>query len=799
LNAGFQGTSAIKCDGTLWTWGCNNNGQLGDGTTVNRFSPGNIVNESARWRIVSHGIKTTSAIKTDGTLWSWGYGDFGELGDGTAYTRSSPVQVFGCATNWRSICVGRSSSIAIKTDGTIWTWGQNSKGELGNGTTVSRCSPGTVSGGGNTWCFASSSSWFANSAVKTDGTLWTWGFNGSGSLGDLTAFTSRSSPGTTSGEFSNCNWCQISLGYEHSSSIRTDGTLWTWGCNGTGALGNNSIIGRSSPGTVVEDPVWCQVSGSYVNSSGIKSNGTLWTWGCNNCGLLGNGTTVSRCSPGTVAGGGTTWCQVSETSYFHTAAIKTDGTLWTWGRNDLGRLGDGTTVNRSSPGTIAGGGTNWCQVSSGFDHTAAIKTDGTLWTWGRNYAGVLGDGTTVNRSSPGTTSGGGINWCLVSSGRYMTSAVKTDGTLWTWGFNYAGRLGTGTTINRSSPGTTAGCGNTWCCVYDGYGSVLAIKTDGTLWTWGCNASGRLGDGTTIPRSSPGTVAGGGTTWCQVSSGFDSAIAVKTDGTLWTWGYNDKGHLGDGTTVSRSSPGTIAGGGTTWCKVGSGISHSLAIKTNGSLWSWGYNNRGELGDGTTVSRRSPGTIVSGSGYSWCQVSSGQKHTVAIKCNGTLWTWGCNIRGQLGTGTTVNRSSPGTTSGCGTNWCQVIAGYSFSAAIKTDGTLWTWGANNIGQLGNGTGGLGICRSSPGTVAGGGTTWCQVTGMFPLTSGFDTVAAVKTDGTLWTWGQNSASPEELLSGTQYYGEKNSPTTIIGGGTTWCFVSVGACHIAAIKSKGF
>ena len=202
--------------------------------------------------------------------------------------------------------------------------------------------------------------------------------------------------------------------------------------------------------------------------------------------------------------------------------------LWTWGYNVHGELGDGTTTSRSSPGTTAGGGTNWKQVAGRTYHTAAIKTDGTLWTWGYNGYGVLGDGTLTSRLSPITTAGGGTNWKQVSCGVFHTAAVKTDGTLWTCGYNGYGGLGDGTTTSRRSPGTTAGGGTNWKQVACGFAHTAAIKTDGTLWTWGSNAYGGLG----VPdyRSSPGTTAGGGTNWKQVALGnYHTAAISESEG------------------------------------------------------------------------------------------------------------------------------------------------------------------------------------------------------------------------------------------------------------------------------
>jgi alpha-tubulin suppressor-like RCC1 family protein len=367
---------------------------------------------------------------------------------------------------------------------------------------------------------------------------------------------------------------------------------------------------------------WIGLDGRMLRNDGIISR--VWTWGMNSSGQLGDGTVTSRSSPGTTAGGGTNWSSVS-IGQQHSAAIKTDGVLWTWGNNACGRLGDSTITARSSPGTIASG-TNWSSVSSGLYHTAAIKTDGTLWTWGSNAYGRLGDGTTTYRSSPGTTAGGGTNWSSVSGGQSHTAAVKTDGTLWTWGNNACGRLGDSTITCRSSPGTTAGGGTNWSSVSGGSSHTVGVKTDGTLWTWGWNCRGQLGDGTITARNSPRTTAGGGTNWSSVSGGYSHTAAIKTDGTLWTWGSNAYGRLGDGTTTYRSSPGTTAGGGTNWSSVSGGQSHTAAVKTDGTLWTWGNNACGRLGDSTITARSSPGTTAGG-GTNWSSVSS-SNFTVAI---------------------------------------------------------------------------------------------------------------------------------------------------------------------------
>ena len=250
--------------------------------------------------------------------------------------------------------------------------------------------------------------------------------------------------------------------------------------------------------------------------------------------------------------------------------------LWTWGLGTYGRLGNAQTTTKSTPVTTFSGGTNWKQVSSGGSHTAAIKTDGTLWIWGSGTNGRLGNAvTTGNISTPVTTFAGGNNWKQIS----VNSAIKTDGTLWTWGQGTSGQLGNNNVIDRSTPVTTFAGGTNWKQVSSSTSGnfTSAIKTDGTLWTWGAGTSGQLGNGITSGTiSTPVTTFAGGNNWKQVTCGSHTA-AIKTDGTLWTWGAGSSGKLGNGaTTGSISTPGTTFAGGTNWKQVSSGGSTTTAV-------------------------------------------------------------------------------------------------------------------------------------------------------------------------------------------------------------------------------
>jgi len=369
----------------------------------------------------------------------------------------------------------------------------------------------------------------------------------------------------------------------------------------------------------------------------------------------------------------------------HSLALKTDGTVWAWGRNEYGQLGDGTRTDRFTPVQVKGpGGSDWLTdvqaVAAGGYHSLALKTDGTVWAWGRNNGGQLGDGTTTDRLTPVQVVGpGGSDWLTdvqaVAAGVGHSLALKTDGTVWAWGWNEFGQLGDGTTTNSSTPVQVVGPGGSgWLtdvqAVAAKWGHSLALKTDGTVWAWGGNWCGQLGDGTTTNSSTPVQVVGpGGSGWLTdvqaVAAGVEHSLALKTDGTVWAWGRNEYGQLGDGTTTDRYMPVQVKGPGgsdrlTDVKAVAARWDHSLALKTDGTVWAWGRNNSGQLGDGTTTDRLTPVQVVGPGGSGWFTdvqaVAAGLHHSLALKTDGTVWAWGANWYGQLGDGTTTDSSTP-----------------------------------------------------------------------------------------------------------------------------------------------
>jgi len=729
--------------GSLWGWGENFSGLLGTNNVIYRSSPVQTAAGGTNWLNAVSGQRHAASVKTDGTLWTWGINNYGQLGSGTTINRSSPNQVTSGGTNWRTVACGQDNTAAVKQNGQLWTWGRNNYGQLAiytNG--YSRSSPVQTIIGGTNWAIVTTGV-DSLGAIKTNNSLWTWGRNNHGQLGIGNTVNQQIPVDIAAG-----GWSEVVTCNTQTIALKTDGTLWGWGRNARGQLGTNNTISVDSPvQTISGGTNWIQIATGYQQSAGIKSDGTLWLWGRNSEGQLGNGANIDVSSPIQTISSGTNWKQIylCDPSAIGSYAIgvKSDGTLWTWGTNNYGQLGDGTNTSRSSPVQTIAGGTNWDwstnrRSSAGRFTAYAIKTDGTLWAWGNGSGGALGDNTGISKNSPVQTISGGNNWRQVAGGNYNASAIKTDGRLWSWGNNGYGQLGDNTTISRSSPVQTSSAGTNWKDVQkdNSRGNTTAIKTDNTLWTWGLGSFSLIGDGAQITRTTPtpvgsneasGTTANGvGTDWNKcIRLGSFMNGAIKINGSLYLWGTQDnQGQMTQilvNVTTNITIPAAWPAVASNWLQVSMANQgqHMAAIKTDGTLWTWGRNNEGQLGDNSITSKSIPVQTVSG-GTDWLQVAAGNINTAAIKLNGTLWTWGSNTDGALGNNGTANTSSPVQTISGGTNWKFVSMGANFSAGIKTDGTLWTWGKNTQGQLGNNTI---INRSSPIQTIAGGNNWKSI----------------------------------------------------------------------------
>ena len=345
----------------------------------------------------------------------------------------------------------------------------------------------------------------------------------------------------------------------------------------------------------------------------------------------------------------------------HSVGVQVDGTLWTWGWNDVGQLGNGTNTPVNIPQQV-GFDSDWVlAVAAGsFDvvlntngkHTAAIKADGTLWTWGGNDHGQLGDGTLVDRNSPAQV--GTDTWVAVQCGALHTVALRSDSTLWAWGYNTYGQLGLGNLVEGHTP-TQVGTDTDWWQIVSTDMHCLALKSDSSLWSWGLNNYYQLGFFNDNQNKVVPTHVGSATNWRSIATGRYFSFAVKGNNTLWGWGSNDSGQLGLGVVAGYHPVPQQIGTGTMWEAVACGDAHTLAQRTDGSLWGWGFNYFGQLGlNNNTWNYLSPQSLPNGVGSS--AVSAGYYSSGSLRADSSLWTWGGNDHGNLGVGDMLQREVP-----------------------------------------------------------------------------------------------------------------------------------------------
>jgi alpha-tubulin suppressor-like RCC1 family protein len=377
---------------------------------------------------------------------------------------------------------------------------------------------------------------------------------------------------------------------------------------------------------------WASISASTGHTLAIRTDGTLWAWGLNTNGEVGNFTcSTVGCFQQNQPNTDTNWLEVSAGGNF-SLAKKTDGTLWTWGNNDYGQLGNSNNISYNIPIQI-GNNTDWYKIRAGGGHVVAIKTDGTLWAWGANTSGQLGLGNNINKNFPAQV-GISNDWVEISANSAFTAAIKSNGTLWSWGLNDKGQLGDGTLIDKSVP-TQIGTDNNWLSISASYTNSLALKTDGSMWAWGYNNAGQVGNGTSnfTPVPTP-TQVGTDTDWQKIATGRWSCYALKQNGKLYHFGSNVSGQGGNN---SPNSPSAITspiqvGTDTDWSNVYSNFEYAMATKTNGDLYSWGYNYGGQLAIGSFISQYSPVLV------STCNLATAQfaNTTVTVYPNPTAAT-------------------------------------------------------------------------------------------------------------------------------------------------------------------
>ncbi len=770
VSAGANHILAVTSTGAVYAWGSNGNGQLGDGSTTNRTSPVLVgLPAGATATAVSAGTFHSLALTSTGAVYAWGFnGTTGRLGDGTTTQRTSPVLVnLPAGVTATAVSAGNAHSLAVTSTGAVYAWGSNGNGQLGDATVTARTSPVLVGLPAGVTATAVRGGSDHSLAATSTGAVYAWGYNGNGQLGDGTV-TQRTSPvlvslpaGVTATAVS------AGAGGNHSLAATSTGAVYAWGLNTNGQLGVGDTAQRNSP-VLVGLPAGVTataVSAGTSHSLAATSTGVVYAWGLNTNGQLGDGSVTQRTSPvlvglpaglaATAVSAGTSH-SLAVTSPRLTSsapAVAAAGTAipasgvraaLAGAASPTGTISFRVFGPQASPptvctsgGTTVGGavgvagngtyqasagflppnaGTYWWYASYGGDaNNAAASTCGagmaltnvrSAYAWGSNASGQLGDGTTTNRTSPvpvGLPSG--VTATAVSGGDSHSLAVTSTGAVYAWGRNSSGQLGDGSITDRTSAvlvGLPAGV--TATAVSAGGNHSLALTSTGAVYAWGDNAFGQLGDASTTQRTSPVLVGlPAGVTATAVSAGANHSLVVTSTGAVYAWGFNGSGQLGDASTTNRTSPVPVGlPGGVTATAVSAGSSHSLVVTSTGAVYAWGLNTNGQLGDGSTTQRTSPVLVGLPAGVTATAVSAGAGfHSLALTSTGAVYTWGANGNGQLGDGTTTQRISPVLVNlPAGVTATAVSAGNSHSLALTSTGAVYAWGLNGNGQLGDGT---------------------------------------------------------------------------------------------------
>ena len=716
----------------------------------------------------------------------WGNNQHGQLGNGRTM---GPVRVTGLpASPVTSLDAGEYHSIALHQDGTVSSWGDNFYGQLGIGSTTDSFVPVTVAGlpaspivaivAGRSFCLV----------AHQDGTVSSWGFGSSGQLGDGTT-TSKTLPVSVVG-LPASPVIAVAAGESHSLALHQSGTVSAWGRNATGQLGNGTTADSALPVTVIGLPASpvIAIAAGRLYSLALHQDGSVSAWGSNIYGELGDGTTTNRSTPVSVIGFPASPVTALAADWNHTLARHQDGTVSSWGQNWRGQLGDGTTTNSSTPRTVLGLPVSpVVVVAVGWDHSIALHADGALSAWGNNLYGQQGDWSTYT-SLTARSIAMPFPVSTIGSGGSHSLAVHPNGVLSSWGDNLNGQLGNGKASKSPTPQAAIGLPlSPVTHIAAGRNHSLALHDNGVVSAWGYNFSGNLGDGTLSGTSLPVAVVSlPSSPVFALAAGWDYSLAAHEDGSVSAWGNNLYGQLGNGTTTPSATPVAVTGlPASPVVAIAAGRAHSMAILQNGSLMAWGWNWKGQVGDGT-MTDRSTAAVVNGLPPSpVIAVSGGEAHTLAVHQNGAVTAWGWNVYGQIGDGTTTDRLVPVTIAGLPLSpVVSVAAGRVHSLALHQDGTVSAWGLNGEGQLGDGT----ITgRPSPVSVIG-----LPPSPVIAVAAGQVHSVALHQDGSMSTWGKNPSG--QLGDGT--FTTRLTPVTVINlPSSSMPSIAAGSFHTLGLR----
>lgn len=688
-----------------------------------------------------------SLMINQGKIYACGDNRYGQLGTGDNLdkTRLTPILTTGSFT---AVAAGKYHSLAISPDGSVWSWGSNIDGQLGDGSYTNKNTPMKVPG--LTGVIAIAAGEAHSLALKSDGTVWAWGKNTYGQLGNGANNASSNIPV----QVRNVSQIKaIAAGYSHSMALSTTGVLWTWGSNEFGQLGDGTTVAnRNTPIRVFTLTSVVNIGAGANHSLATQMIGNVWAWGLNSSGQLGDGTKINRNRPvqtiGSSETGGLNNIKSVSGGMSYSVALDSYGHIYNWGSNSYGALGSGTAVaGRVAPEffrTIAGITYSAC----GAFHTLALVDNKFLYTWGNNRSGQCGIGSKRPWAPPTLvfSSVESIAITPLSADAMHSLYVNIqDGSVWAFGSNTYGQLGDGTQTDRLTPVRVQGLTDVKEAATDEYSSFV-LKSDGTVWAWGENSAGQLGDGTLERKLTPVMIFNNAK---SIAAGEHFTLVIDNNGDVWSWGYNPCGQLGDGTTVQRNVPAKILGLSNI-VAVSAGEWNGMALQSDGSVWIWGGNKYGIMAEGNIDNPYIPHPPTKIQGLNnIVAISMGYFHAMALKSDGTIWTWGDNGFGELGNDTIIASYQPTQVQNINTV-VAIGAGGNQSVALKKDGTVWMWGDNKYGQLGDGT--L-TERHLPVLVQ-------NLYNVTHIGAGDVHTLALKQDGTLWSWGRNQSG--ELGDGT-------------------------------------
>jgi PKD repeat protein/alpha-tubulin suppressor-like RCC1 family protein len=678
------------------------------------------------------------------------------------------------------VVTGSAHSCALTTSGGVKCWGSNLSGQLGDGTTTSRSTLAdvaaltsdvvSISAGASHTC-----------ALTTWGAATCWGDNTSGQLGDGTLNNSAipmEVVGLTSGV------AALSAGGRHTCALLVSGGVKCWGANEAGQLGDGSVLSAPIPTAVFEMASGAKgVSAGDSHTCALMDAGGVKCWGANAAGQLGNASTVGSLVPVSAVGIADAVVGISAGA-FHTCVVTALGGAKCWGSNVGGQLGDGTTQNQQQAVDVWELTSGVTGISSGSIHSCAIMAGGGAKCWGENEFGALGDGTSTPSPVPVVVSGPSSGFSTVSAGSTHTCGVSVGGGLKCWGGNNEGQLGDGTTTNRANAAHVVGLAEGVSGLSFGHSHACFLTPTGGVLCSGANGQGQLGDGTATPRKTPVPVVGLGSGVASLSAEGSSTCAVTASGAAKCWGYNWEGQLGDGTTTDRFSPVDVSGLSSGVAMVAVGDAHACALTTGGGVKCWGYNNSGQLGDGTTNTRHTP-VDVSGLTSGVVSIAAGVQTTCALTTTGGVKCWGNNGYGGLGDGTVSSRTTPVNVVGLTSGVAAITMGNFYVCALTASGGVKCWGTNGSGQLGIGV--TSYQQLTPVNVVG------LSAGVASVSAGGSRTCAVTTSGAVKCWGYNGWG--EVGDGT-LISPRPSPRDVVGLGAGVAIISAGGGACAVLTS---